>query len=92
MFNYLCGTITHTSLNKSQQETVLKFSKVSAVPALLYGSKCYTLTKQQLQQIESSEMRFLRSVAGYRRGNKKRNTDIRQHLNIFNPAEKSQKC
>jgi hypothetical protein len=34
MFNYLCGTITHTSLNKSQQETVLKFSKVSAVSAL----------------------------------------------------------
>jgi hypothetical protein len=33
---------------------------VLAVPALLYGSECQTLTKQQLQQIKSSEMRFLR--------------------------------
>jgi hypothetical protein len=40
-------------------------------------------TKQQLQQIE---MRFLRSVAGYRRRDKKRNTDIRQNLKIFNTS------
>jgi hypothetical protein len=46
------------------------------------------LSKQQLQQIESSEMRFLRSVAGYRIMDKKRNIDIRQKLNIFNLGEK----
>jgi hypothetical protein len=33
-------------------------------------------------------MRFLRSVTGYRRTNKKRNTDIRQNLKIFNLGEK----
>jgi hypothetical protein len=47
-----------------------------------------TLTKQQLQQIESSEMRFLRSVSDYRRIDKKRNTDIRQNRKIFNLGEK----
>jgi hypothetical protein len=59
-----------------------------AVPALLYGSECWTLTKQQLEQTEPSEMRFLRSVAGYRRTDKKRNTDIRQNLKIFNLGQK----
>jgi hypothetical protein len=44
--------------------------------------------KQQIQQIESSEMRFLRSVAGYRGTDNKRNTDIRQNLKIFSLGEK----
>jgi hypothetical protein len=59
-----------------------------AVPVLLCGSEYGTLTKQQLQQIESSEMRFLRSVAGYRRMDTKINTDIRQNLKIFNLGQK----
>jgi hypothetical protein len=59
-----------------------------AVPALLYGSECWTLAKQQLQQIKSSEMRFLRSVSGYRRTDKKRNKDIRQNIKLFNLEEK----
>jgi hypothetical protein len=87
-FNYLCRKIKHTLLNKSQQETILKFYKVLAVPSVLYDRECWTLTKQQLQQTESSEMRFLRSVAGYRRMDKERNTDIKQELNIFNLGEK----
>jgi hypothetical protein len=32
-------------------------------------------------------MRFLRPVAGYRRMDKRRNTDIRQELNISNLGE-----
>jgi hypothetical protein len=39
---------------------------------------------KRLQQIKSSHMRFLRSVAGYIRIDKKRNTDIRQNLETFN--------
>jgi hypothetical protein len=37
-------------------------------------------------------MRFLRSVAGYRRTYKKRNTDIRQKLKIFNLRQKIREC
>jgi hypothetical protein len=55
-FSYLCRTVKRTLLRKSQQETISKFYKILAVPSLLYGR---TLTKQQLQQTESSEMRFL---------------------------------
>jgi hypothetical protein len=59
-----------------------------AVAALLYGSECWAVTKQQLQQTESSEMRFGGSVAGYRRIYKNRNTDIRQILKIFKLGQK----
>jgi hypothetical protein len=56
-FNCLCGKIKRTLLNKPQQEILLKFYKALAVPAPLYESECLTFTKQQLQQMESSEMR-----------------------------------
>jgi hypothetical protein len=65
-FNYLYVTIK-LALYLTELNKILKFYEVLSVPAVLYGSKCWTLTKQQLQQIESSEMRFVRSVAGYRR-------------------------
>jgi hypothetical protein len=58
-FNYLCGAIKRTLL-KSQQDTTLTFSKVSAVPSLLFGTEYWMLIKQQLQQIKFFEMRFLR--------------------------------
>jgi hypothetical protein len=83
----------HTLLNRSQQETILKFYKISAVSALLYSSECWTLTIQQLQQIEFSEMRFLRSVSGYGRTDKKRNADIRKKIkNIQSRIEKGIKA
>lgn len=40
-----------------------------------------------LKQIESSEVIFLRLVADYRRMVEKRNTDIRQELNILTLEE-----
>jgi hypothetical protein len=55
-----------------------------AVPTVLYGNECWILSKEQLQQTELSEMRFLRSVAGYKKYIKERNTDIRKNLRIFN--------
>jgi hypothetical protein len=42
-FNYLCGTMKCSSLNKSQQETILNFYKVLAVPALLYRQQMLDL-------------------------------------------------
>jgi hypothetical protein len=91
-FNYLFRAIKRSLRNRAQQETILKFYKVLSVPVLLYGREFWTLTKQQLQQIESSEVRFLRPVAGYRRMDKKRNTDIRQNLKIFNLGEEIKEC
>jgi hypothetical protein len=51
MSNYLCGIIKLALSNTSQQETILKFYKVLAVPHLLFSSEFWTSTKQRLQQI-----------------------------------------
>jgi hypothetical protein len=54
-----------------------------AIPTLLYGSECWTLTKRQKSRLEVSEMRFLRSVAGYRLIGHRRNEGIREELQII---------
>jgi hypothetical protein len=55
-----------------------------AVPAFTYGSEILTFTKKQEARIETAKMNFLRSVAGYKRIDKIRNSKIREELNIFN--------
>jgi hypothetical protein len=63
--------------SKTQCKTTLKFYKFLAVPSPSHGSKCSTFSKQQFQWITFSEMRFLRSVTGYRRiGKKKKKAQI----------------
>jgi hypothetical protein len=83
-------------LNKTQGKIILKFDEVLPVPSLLYDGEFCTLSKQQLQQIGLSEMRFLRSVTGYRKTERererdkrrRRSIDIRQELYIFKVGEK----
>jgi hypothetical protein len=53
------------------------------IPTLLYGSECWTLTRRQKSRLEAAEMRFLRSVAGYRLIYHRRNEDIREELQII---------
>jgi len=49
------------------------------ITVLLYGSECWTLTKQ-VNRTERAEMCFLRGVAGYHLIDKKLNEDIRNKL------------
>ena len=86
-FNYICGTIKR-SLKKTSKLTKIKFYKVMAIPMLLYGSESWTLTKQDKRNIETSEMKFLRSVANYTLWDKKRSEDIRKELNVFRLVDK----
>jgi hypothetical protein len=53
------GTVKCTLLHKTPQERTLKFYEVLAVPSFLLGSEYWILTKNQLQQFEATEMRFL---------------------------------
>lgn len=59
-----------------------------AVPAGLYGSEIWTMTKGEKSRLQASEMRFLRSTLGITRRYKIRNDDIRKELNIFNLCDK----
>jgi hypothetical protein len=36
------------------------------VPALLYESECCTIRKRDMQKLKTAEMRFIRSVNGYK--------------------------
>jgi hypothetical protein len=72
-FQQICGIIKRTSARKDRKETLLRFYKMMVIPTLLYGSECWTLTKRQIRRLEAAEMRFLRSVAGYRLIDHRRN-------------------
>ena len=58
----------------------MKFYKVVARPALLYGSETWVTTKRDMTRLEAAEMRFLRSVKGYARVDKIRSEVIRKEL------------
>ena len=57
----------------------MKFYKVVARPALLYGSETWMITKRDMTRLEATEMHFLRSVKGYTRLDKIRNGVIRKN-------------
>jgi hypothetical protein len=83
-FNQMCSTTRRALNNKIRKETQIRFYQATAVPALTYGSEIWAITKKQEGKIETAEMKFLRSVAGYTRKGQIRNTTIREELNIFN--------
>jgi hypothetical protein len=73
---------------KTLQSTQLKFYKMMAVPMLTYAIENWTINRSYKRKIESDEMKFLRSVAGYTPLDQKRSTDIRSELNIFSLTER----
>jgi hypothetical protein len=77
------GTISRTLNKKTRKDTQIKLYKAMAVPTFAYGSEIWTLTKKQEARIETAEINFLRSVAGYKRI-EQINSKIREELNIFN--------
>ena len=80
----MCGTICRTLKGKTQISTQIKFYKVMAVPVLMYGSENWSLNQSGKREIEAAEIIFLRPMAGYTLWEKKRSSDIREQLGIFN--------
>lgn len=66
-------TIWRSLRNKVEKDTLLKFYKTFRVPCCMYGSEKWTLRKSDSVQLQSSETRSLRSVAGDTKLNKVRN-------------------
>ena len=59
-----------------------------AVPMLTYACEKWTLNRSDRRKIETAEMKFLRSVAGYTLFDKKHNEDIRTELQIYNVKDR----
>jgi hypothetical protein len=76
---------------KTLQSTQLKVYKIMAVPMLTYVSENWTINRSDKKKIESAEMKFLRSVAGYSLLHQKGSTDICSELKIFNLTERIEK-
>jgi hypothetical protein len=76
-FQYMCGTIKLTLINKTRKDTQLKFYKVMAVPVLLYGCENWALNRVDRRKIETTEMKSLRRVAGFTLRDEVRNSAIR---------------
>jgi hypothetical protein len=81
-FQQICGTIKRTLAGKVRKETLLRIYKILAIPNPPYGSECWALTKRQKSRLEAAEMRFLRSAAGYRLIDHRRNEDLREEIQI----------
>ena len=69
-FQRIWGTI-RKHLKKPRTHTQIKFYKVVARPTLLYGSETWVTTTGDMTRLEAAEMRFLRSIKGYTRLDKK---------------------
>jgi hypothetical protein len=80
-FNYMCSTIKRTPKNKIRTETHIKFYKVMAVSAGLYGNENWVLTEEDKNRTQAAEMRFLRSTMGVTRHDRLINVAIRKTLN-----------
>ena len=80
-FQGICGTI-RKHLQQTRTDTQMKFYKVVARPSLLYGSATWVTTKRDMTGLEAAEMRFPRSVTGYKRLDKIRSQVIRKELEI----------
>jgi len=80
-FQRICGTIRKL-LKKTRTDTQMKFYKVVARPTLLYGSETWATMKRDTPRLEAAEMRFLRSVKGYKRLDKIRSEVMRKELEI----------
>jgi hypothetical protein len=78
----MCGTIKRTLKNKTRTETQIKFYKVMAVSAGLYGSENWVLTEKDKNRVQAAEMRFLRSTMGVTRQDRLTGEAIRKTLNV----------
>ena len=71
-FQKTCVTIIITLKGKTQLSTQIKFYKVMAVPVLMNGSENWSLNRSDKSKIEAAEVRFLKPMAGYTFGQKKK--------------------
>jgi hypothetical protein len=78
----MCGTIKRTLKNKTRTETQVKFYKVMALSAALYGSENWVLTEKDKNRIQAAEMRCLRSMMAVARQDRLTNEAIRKPLNV----------
>ncbi|PHT57287.1 hypothetical protein CQW23_05773 [Capsicum baccatum] len=59
-----------------------KFYKVAVRPAMLYGAECWPVKNSHIQKLKVAEMRILRWMCGFTRGDRVRNEIIREKVGV----------
>jgi hypothetical protein len=74
-------------LEKKKTEIQVRMHNVLRKPAMMYGSDTWVLRSQDCRVIETSQMRFLRAVAGVTLRDRVRSEDVRKRLQTGNVFE-----
>ena len=59
-----------------------KFYRITIRPAMLYGSECWAIKRQQIYKMSVAEMRMLRWMSGHTRMDRIRNEVIRSKVGV----------
>ncbi|KAD2806036.1 hypothetical protein E3N88_39413 [Mikania micrantha] len=65
-----------------------KFYRVAIRPAMIYGTYCWPIKKNQARKLETAEMRMLRWICGHTRLDRIRNEVFLKRLQVANISEK----
>jgi hypothetical protein len=89
-YNKLNGCIKRYLGKNMRKEIKLRLHNIISKPALQYGSETWVLRAEDKRRIETSEMRFLRSVLGVSLRYKIRCKNVRKQLNTERMVEEIQ--
>jgi hypothetical protein len=60
----MCGIILRTMDKKVRRDILLKCYKVMGIPVLIHGCESWVMRIKDWQQLQSTEINFLRRVKG----------------------------
>jgi hypothetical protein len=76
LYNKINATVKRRFGKNMLPSTKLRLYNITSKAALKYGSEVWVLNKEECQQLETAEIKFLRSLLGLTRLDHQRNTTI----------------
>jgi hypothetical protein len=86
-YNKINGIIRRHFGENMRPELQVRMHNVLSKPAMMYGSETWILRPQDCRRIETSQMRFLRTVAGVTLRDRIRSEDVKKILQTGNVVE-----
>jgi hypothetical protein len=86
-YNMINGLIRRHFGKKMRPEIQVRMHNELSKPAMMYGGETWILRLQDCRRIETSQMRFLRAVAGVTLRDRIRSEDVRKGLQMGNVVE-----
>jgi hypothetical protein len=81
-YNKINGSIKRQFVKNMLPSTKLWLYNITSKAGLKYGSEVWVMNKKECQQLETAQMKFLRSLLGLTRLDHQRNTTIQEKLKV----------